>query len=112
SGRQLLRERLRSDVRRARSFVRRPDPWPSMTPVVASMVQRDAEVVRLHRIIERVPPGSRVLDIGCGPGVVAGTLARHERLGAYLGVDLSEAKIASALDMSATNGYEDLLRFV
>jgi SAM-dependent methyltransferase len=40
----------------------------------------------LNRCIDRLPDGARILDLGCGAGIVAADLARRSRL---VGVDLS-----------------------
>jgi 2-polyprenyl-3-methyl-5-hydroxy-6-metoxy-1,4-benzoquinol methylase len=78
---------------------------------VREMLLRDGEIVRLHHLVGAVPDGARVLDVGCGPVVVGGTLALHGRLEAYLGVDLSEPKIESARAMAAANDLASALRF-
>lgn len=111
TARRKLRSRMRDDVTRARAEVQLPAPWPSMPEVVRRMFERGGELVRLHRIVDIVPTGARVLDVGCGPGVVGGTLALHDRPGAYLGLDLNEARIASARSMAESNGLIDRLRF-
>lgn len=109
--RRRLRARLRADAELARREVPTLTPWASMTPTVRDMLARDAELVRLHRIVRSVPAGARILDVGCGPGVVAGTLALHHTPGAYLGIDLSEPKVHSARDMADANGLASVLRF-
>lgn len=111
TARRRLRRRLRADATRARSEVRSLRPWPAMPPNVGEMLQRDGEIVRLHHLVGAVPEGARVLDVGCGPGVVGGTLALHGRLDAYLGVDLSEAKIESARAMAVANDLSPAIRF-
>ena len=48
----------------------------------------------LRRLERRVPPGSRVLDLGCGNGIpVARELSRRHRV---TGVDLSETQVGRA----------------
>lgn len=106
-----LRSRLRRDADAASENLRLPTPWPTMSDEVGKMLRREAELVRLHKLVEMVPDGARILDVGCGPGVVAGTLALHRHLGEYLGVDLNAEKVGSARDMAHTNGFADTLRF-
>ena len=110
TARRALHSRLRSDAREAESTLRKLSTWPTMPPVARAMFERPSEMVRLRRIVDLIPARARVLDVGCGPGVVAGTLALHDRIGAYLGIDLNSAKIDSARDMADTNGL-DQLRF-
>ena len=46
----------------------------------------------LHAIAERVPMGSRVLDLGCGDGAVMAHLMRHRACSGY-GVELDDQKV-------------------
>lgn len=46
----------------------------------------------LHAIAERVPMGSRVLDLGCGDGAVMSHLMRHRACTGY-GVELDDQKV-------------------
>jgi SAM-dependent methyltransferase len=43
-----------------------------------------------RRLLERIPPGSAVVDLGCGNGNAAGWLAAHSPPRRYLGLDDSE----------------------
>lgn len=47
----------------------------------------------LARILEAVPEGADVLEIGCGPGTDAAALSEGRR---YVGIDLSEVQLAHA----------------
>lgn len=47
-------------------------------------------------LLEEIPPGSRVLDVGCGGGLFLGLAAETGRLGAGLGFDSNRAAIAEA----------------
>ena len=49
----------------------------------------------LSETLARIPPGSDVLELGCGPGVDAVALADHHR---YTGVDLSAVMLSLARD--------------
>lgn len=53
-------------------------------------------------------PGMRVLDLGCGPGVVSCSLALEVAGGSVLGLDLSESLLASAEATRARLGIENL----
>lgn len=55
-------------------------------------------------------PGSRVLDLTCGPGLYAVALA--ERGCRVTGIDFSPASICHARDLAATAGVVDLCTFI
>ena len=58
------------------------------------MKARERERADLDGLLERLPPNSRVLDLGCGSGIpVARTLARDHSV---VGVDFSRAQLALA----------------
>lgn len=65
-------------------------------------VQRDAESLRRFVAFAAVPAGGRVLDAGCGPGLVAEAFL--EQGCEVLGVDLSEQMIARARTRCARFG--------
>ena len=52
-------------------------------------------------LIKAVPPGSRVLDIGCGGGLFLGLLSKTGRIRSGLGIDTSKQAIAVAVQMTA-----------
>ncbi len=47
----------------------------------------------LHEVLDKVPPGSTVLELGCGPGGDASALAADRR---YIGIDLSRVQLRHA----------------
>src|SRR5262245_4896043 len=51
----------------------------------------------LADVVAAVPRRGRVLDVGCGHGLVANAIALRDEQASVLGVDISETKIASAL---------------
>jgi tRNA (uracil-5-)-methyltransferase TRM9 len=59
---------------------------------------------RLHsgvkRILALIPPGARVLELGCGDGKVARALAANSKIAAYLGLDLSPVMLERARRIS------------
>jgi len=61
-----------------------------------------------EQLLEVLPPRARVLDIGCGSGMLLGLAAREGRIGAGVGIDSSARAIASAQAMAATVPGADL----
>lgn len=50
----------------------------------------------VRRVIDSLPVGGRLLDLGCGSGALAVELDRRWQTGAYLGLDSSAALLAQA----------------
>jgi 2-polyprenyl-3-methyl-5-hydroxy-6-metoxy-1,4-benzoquinol methylase len=60
------------------------------------------------RLLAAVPPGARVLDVGCGAGLILGLLADAGRIAEGTGIDAGTAAIAAA----ATIPAHGRLRFI
>jgi SAM-dependent methyltransferase len=56
----------------------------------------------LARILEKVPEGADILEIGCGPGTDATALAEGRR---YVGIDLSEVQLAHARALTPSGRF-------
>ena len=61
--------------------------------------------------LQAVPPGSRVMDIGCGGGLFLLVLAACDRIAAGFGFDLSRDDIKAAQQATQNSGLESVLRF-
>ncbi|MGI9103934.1 MAG: class I SAM-dependent methyltransferase [Terriglobales bacterium] len=72
----------------------------------ASPVIKDEE--RLRRLVEAIdpPPGSRALDVACGPGYLVMALAKRCR--EAVGVDLTAAPLAIAERLRRERGVENV----
>jgi cyclopropane fatty-acyl-phospholipid synthase-like methyltransferase len=68
-------------------------------------------IAPLDHLVSQVPPGSRVLDVGCGAGLVLLLLAKHRAISDGFGFDVSEKAIESARGATHRAGLEDRLRF-
>lgn len=55
-----------------------------------------------ERILPQVPVGSKVLDAGCGGGLVLGLLSAAHRITAGVGFDRSASAVATARTMAAS----------
>lgn len=69
---------------------------------------------RLIEIAEALPlhPGMRVLEIGCGPGVLARLIAERLKGDVFvLGIDRSAAAIAAAVSQIAESAHPTALAF-
>ena len=74
-----LGSRLRETARSARRRLELPAPWPGQPEDIKRMCRRASEIVRFDRIAEMMAPGDRILDVGCGHGIVAGCIAKRVR---------------------------------
>jgi SAM-dependent methyltransferase len=75
-------------------------------------------VLRSHRwrtaensaayLLDRLRPGARVLDVGCGPGTISIDLARHVGPGTVLGIDREEQPLGEARTAAAEAGVANV----
>jgi cyclopropane-fatty-acyl-phospholipid synthase len=81
--------------------------WPR-----ADMTLEEAQAAKKAHIAAKLAlaPGQRVLDIGCGWGGMAITLAKLEAV-EVLGITLSEEQLALARQRAAAAGVADRVRF-
>src|SRR5437868_5138235 len=66
----------------------------------------DAGIIALIREAARVGSGTRVLDVACGPGLVA--LALAESAGHVTGLDLTPAMLEKAREVQRQRGLHNL----
>lgn len=67
--------------------------------VVRLKMQARAAICPFGPLIEAVPAGARVLDVGCGAGLFLACLAGAQRIAAGFGFDASRSAVASAQAM-------------
>ncbi|MFO0846843.1 MAG: methyltransferase domain-containing protein, partial [Gemmataceae bacterium] len=75
-------------------------------PFAAMPAHSDADIARLIVEATRVGPASRVLDVACGPGLVALRLA--EAAGHVTGLDLTPAMLDKAKELQRGRGLANL----
>ena len=69
------------------------------------------QICPFDQLIPLVPPGSRVLDFGCGNGLFLGLLAKTGRIVEGLGLDVSARAIKTAQGLSQSVDNNTPLRF-
>lgn len=70
-------------------------------PPVRRLIQTyRIDICPFGRLISLIPPGSSVLDVGCGSGLLLGLLARSGRLARGVGFDASRDAIETAQAMA------------
>lgn len=85
----------------ARWFAQQPDWWES------HYVQAVDEIVRFLAGDGLSLDGRRVLDLGCGDGILALGLATRTQAAAVLGLDLQPVDVAFLADKAAENGVSE-----
>ena len=81
------------------------------SPVMRAMQHYRPYISPFELLLQTVPPGSRVLDIGCGGGLFLGLLARTGRIQRGHGIDTSTMAIAVADEMTTRLPTGHSLRF-
>lgn len=64
----------------------------------------------LHAVLKKASPGARILDVGCGAGWFANSVARHYNLH-VTGMDLCETALSRAREVSREVGVEKRSEF-
>jgi ubiquinone/menaquinone biosynthesis C-methylase UbiE len=82
-------------------FTKQAEPFASL-----HTARTDADILRLIRDAARIGPASRVLDVACGPGLVALHLA--EAAGQVTGLDLTPAMLDKARELQRQRGLANL----
>lgn len=65
-------------------------------PLVRALQALRPAICPLERLVREIPPGSELLDVGCGAGLLLLAAAASGRLAAGHGVDISERAIGAA----------------
>lgn len=107
AGRRLSTLIRRRRVARAARRIPALRPWEGMPSGTFARYRRGANAVRVAKVLDLVPPGRRILDIGVGHGYVAGLLLRDRRPPHYCGVDLRKVRIEATRAMIAANDLGD-----
>ena len=68
--------------------------------------RRNAETHAAH-LLPHLRPGSRVLDVGCGPGSISVGLAKIIEPGELHGIDMEESQIMIARASAAAGGHDN-----
>ena len=68
--------------------------------------RRNAETHAAH-LLPHLRPGSRVLDVGCGPGSISVGLAKAIEPGELHGIDMEESQIMIARASAAAGGHDN-----
>jgi 2-polyprenyl-3-methyl-5-hydroxy-6-metoxy-1,4-benzoquinol methylase len=70
-----------------------------------------AHICPLHEVIQEVPPHARVLDVGCGHGLLLNLLARLGRIQQGHGFDVAAPAIGVANDVAKEHGLSATIAF-
>jgi arsenite methyltransferase len=81
------------------AFVRAGRPRGVLSGVYAFYVEQACRMIR---------PGDRVLDLGCGPASLLGSVAALNPDATFVGVDLSAPMIAAAIDSLRVRGLRNV----
>lgn len=81
------------------------------TPMVRFMQRYRSYICPLHEVIREVPAQSRVLDVGCGNGLLLNLLAHQGRIGHGHGFDLSGPAIDVARQVALRHPPDRTITF-
>jgi 2-polyprenyl-3-methyl-5-hydroxy-6-metoxy-1,4-benzoquinol methylase len=85
--------------------------FPTGPFVLRTMQHLRPHICPFERVLEQVPSGARVLDIGCGGGLFLGLLTRAGRIREGVGFDSSAPAIDLAQGMAARLSPQARLKF-
>ena len=80
-------------------------------PVLRSFQALRPSICPIERLLREIPPGSRVLDIGCGAGLLLVAGASSGRVASGCGLDINERSLAQARRALAQIGSLAAIRF-
>jgi 2-polyprenyl-3-methyl-5-hydroxy-6-metoxy-1,4-benzoquinol methylase len=80
-------------------------------PVLRSLQALRPSICPIERLLRQIPPGSRVLDVGCGAGLLLLAGASSGRVASGCGVDISEPALHAARSALAQIGKAAAITF-
>ena len=80
-------------------------------PVLRSLQALRPSICPIERLLREIPPGSRVLDVGCGAGLLLLAGASSGRVASGYGVDISERALQAARCALAQIGKATAITF-
>jgi SAM-dependent methyltransferase len=102
-GENLTRRRRKRELVQASADVAPLGKWGAISQQSYDVYTRGPNLVRLKRLVDHVPPRSRLLDIGIGYGYVTGVLLRDTEPAYYCGVDLKDTYLEATRKMIKAN---------
>lgn len=85
--------------------------FPGQTSLIEILNRLRPRIMPIDGLIAAVPPGARILDIGCGAGLFLGLLAASGRTLEGIGFDTSKDAIALAKSMQSRLPAGHSIRF-
>lgn len=82
-----------------------PNPYKQgySTETLSTHVRRTA-TTEASFLLPYIAADARILDVGCGPGTITTSLAKHAPLGQTIGIDISSQVLAKAKTLAAESG--------
>lgn len=106
-GRKLTSASRQLKAREAARDVRPLAKWNRISDSSFSAYTNEATLVRLNKLRDLIPHGSRVLDVGIGYGYVTGVVLSEVRPSYYCGIDIKENFLEATRDMMRSNDLDD-----